>query len=44
LPTGITPSALAISPDFAQDGLLFVGTADGQVIALDAMALVEEQQ
>jgi photosystem II stability/assembly factor-like uncharacterized protein len=44
LPTGITPSALAISPDFAQDRLLFVGTADGQVIALNAMTLVEEQQ
>jgi photosystem II stability/assembly factor-like uncharacterized protein len=44
LPRDISPSALAISPDFAQDGLLFVGTSDGQVIALDAMALVEEQQ
>lgn len=37
LPPGISPSALAVSPDFAQDGLLFVGTADGQVIALDAI-------
>jgi photosystem II stability/assembly factor-like uncharacterized protein len=35
LPGGIVPTALAISPDFAQDGLLFVGTADGQVITVD---------
>lgn len=31
-----TATALAISPDFVSDGLLFVGTADGQVITVDA--------
>ncbi len=34
LPTEITPTALSISPNFAQDGLLFVGTSDGQVITM----------
>jgi len=34
LPPGIEPITLAISPSFAQDGLLFVGTVDGQVVAL----------
>jgi photosystem II stability/assembly factor-like uncharacterized protein len=29
-------TSLAISPDFANDGLLFLGTADGQVISADA--------
>lgn len=29
-------TALAISPTFSEDGRLFVGTADGQVISLDA--------
>jgi photosystem II stability/assembly factor-like uncharacterized protein len=31
---GINPTALAISPDFAQDRSLFVGTAGGQVLTL----------
>ncbi|MFC1975809.1 two-component regulator propeller domain-containing protein [Chloroflexota bacterium] len=35
LPDGIVPTALAISPSFAQDGLLFVGTADGQMITVE---------
>jgi photosystem II stability/assembly factor-like uncharacterized protein len=34
LPSDIVPTALAISPIFAQDGLLFVGTKDGQVITI----------
>jgi len=34
LPEGIVPTALAISPSFGQDGLLFVGTFDGQVVTL----------
>ncbi len=33
------PTALAISPHFGHDGLLFLGSADGQVIALEATAL-----
>ncbi|MBM4430750.1 MAG: hypothetical protein FJ026_10460 [Chloroflexi bacterium] len=32
-PDGIVPSALAISPAFEQDGLLFLGSADGRVVA-----------
>ena len=39
---GVSPTAVALSPDFAQDGLLFVGTDDGQVVALDVAALGEE--
>jgi photosystem II stability/assembly factor-like uncharacterized protein len=35
LPAGIVPTALAISPDFARDGLLFVGTEDGRVVEVD---------
>jgi len=35
LPEGIVPTALAISPNFAQDRLLFIGTMDGQVLMLD---------
>lgn len=42
LPAGILPTALDISPNFAQDGLLFVGTANGQVVAVEAAALAEE--
>jgi photosystem II stability/assembly factor-like uncharacterized protein len=34
LPANIVPTALAISPNFAQDGLLFLGTAEGQVVQL----------
>jgi hypothetical protein len=41
LPDDISPTAIAISPAFAQDRLLFVGTNDGRVIALDAATLVE---
>jgi len=35
LPEGVSPTALAISPNFAQDGLLFVGTADGRVLTFE---------
>ena len=31
LPEGVSPTALAMSPNFAEDGLLLVGTGDGQV-------------
>jgi len=31
LPEGVSPTALAMSPNFAEDGLLFVGNGDGQV-------------
>jgi photosystem II stability/assembly factor-like uncharacterized protein len=34
LPAGLTPSALAVSPNFAKDGLLFLGTSDGRVVTL----------
>jgi photosystem II stability/assembly factor-like uncharacterized protein len=43
LKPGISPTALALSPDFARDGLLFLGTADGRVLALDAATLVAGQ-
>jgi photosystem II stability/assembly factor-like uncharacterized protein len=43
LPGGNWPTAMAISPSFGQDGLLFVGTADGQVHILDAAALAAKQ-
>ena len=36
---GVVPTALAISPTFAQDGLIFVGTAGGQVLMLNGLAL-----
>lgn len=36
-------TALACSPDFVQDGLLFVGTASGQVLPIDVMALIGGQ-
>jgi photosystem II stability/assembly factor-like uncharacterized protein len=39
LPAGASPTALAISPDFVRDGLLFVGTADGWVLTLKASDL-----
>jgi photosystem II stability/assembly factor-like uncharacterized protein len=35
LPEDVSPTALAISPNFAQDGLLLVGTADGRVLTLE---------
>jgi photosystem II stability/assembly factor-like uncharacterized protein len=41
LEPGISPTALALSPDFARDGLLFLGTADGRVVALDARTLAD---
>jgi photosystem II stability/assembly factor-like uncharacterized protein len=31
LPEGVSPTVLTMSPNFAEDGLLFLGTADGQV-------------
>jgi photosystem II stability/assembly factor-like uncharacterized protein len=39
LPEGISPTALAISPDFVQDGLLFIGTGEGRVLTLEAAKL-----
>lgn len=39
LPEDVSPTALAISPDFVRDHLLFVGTADGRVLALDVSNL-----
>lgn len=33
-PGDATATSLAISPDFANDGLLFVGTADGRVVGM----------
>jgi hypothetical protein len=35
----VSPTALAISPNFAQDGLLFMGTADGRVLTLEDRTL-----
>jgi len=34
LPEDVSPTALAISPNFAQDRLLCVGMADGRVLTL----------
>lgn len=42
LPEGISPTAMGISPDFVQDGLLFIGTGDGRVLSLEAARLVGE--
>jgi len=39
LPEDVSPTALALSPNFARDGLLFVGTADGRVLTLEDSAL-----
>ena len=36
LPADMVPTALAISPNFVQDGPLLVGTADGLVVQLKA--------
>jgi len=44
LPGGGTPTALAISPNFAQDGLLFVGTADGRVLAVEDSILTGQNR
>lgn len=38
-PGDISPTAVAISPNFGQDQLLFVGTADGEVVTLDVATL-----
>ena len=35
LPEGISPTVLAISPHFAQDRTLFIGTEGGQVLTLE---------
>ena len=40
LPEDVSPTALAISPNFAQDGLLFVGTADGRVLTFEDWTLM----
>jgi photosystem II stability/assembly factor-like uncharacterized protein len=40
LPEDVSPTALAISPNFAQDGLLFVGTADGRVLTFEDSTLM----
>jgi photosystem II stability/assembly factor-like uncharacterized protein len=39
LPTGNAITAIAISPRFAQDHLLFLGAADGRVVTVDANTL-----
>jgi len=39
LPAGVAPTALAISPNSGQDGLLFVGTVDGRVVTLPDLLL-----
>ena len=39
LPVKMLPTALAISPTFDQDGLLWLGTADGRVISLEGAQL-----
>ena len=38
LPTDLVPTALAISPTYAQDGLVWLGTADGRVTPLEGLA------
>jgi photosystem II stability/assembly factor-like uncharacterized protein len=42
LGAGLLPTALAISPDFARDRLLYVGTVDGRVVTLDADTLARQ--
>jgi len=42
LPSDVSPTALAVSPNFGQDRLLLVGTSDGQVVAMDTADLVQE--
>jgi hypothetical protein len=39
LPTGLSPTALALSPHYAHDQRLYLGTADGRVVAVDAANL-----
>jgi len=36
---GIVPTALAISPAFAEDGLIWLGTANGRVLSLPGLEL-----
>jgi photosystem II stability/assembly factor-like uncharacterized protein len=36
---GVIPTALAISPSFAEDGLLFLGAADGRVLNVRGLDL-----
>ncbi len=42
LPPDISPTALAISPNFGADRLIYAGTAEGRVIALDMRMLGTE--
>ena len=42
LPEGVQPTAIALSPHYLQDGLLFVGTADGRVLTLNASGLAPQ--
>ena len=39
LPADLVPTALAISPTYAQDGLVWLGTADGRVLSLEVANL-----
>ncbi len=39
LPEDLVPSALAISPTFDQDGLIWLGTADGRIVPMGAEQL-----
>jgi photosystem II stability/assembly factor-like uncharacterized protein len=43
LPGGLSPTAMALSPTFAQDRLLYLGTASGGVHSLDTSTLVGQQ-
>jgi hypothetical protein len=40
-PAGLVTTALALSPTYAQDGLLWLGTADGRVVSAQAADLRE---
>jgi photosystem II stability/assembly factor-like uncharacterized protein len=42
LPSGVQATSIALSPHYLQDRLLFVGAADGRVVALDSGQLVEQ--
>jgi photosystem II stability/assembly factor-like uncharacterized protein len=39
LPAGLVPTALAVSPTYAQDSLIWLGAADGRVIPLEVAPL-----
>jgi photosystem II stability/assembly factor-like uncharacterized protein len=43
LPEGVNPTALAISPDYGRDGLLFLGTADGRVLLTDIRGMTADR-